>query len=363
MATRPDPGRPLAQAIRAAHRYCTARYPAPPTFAAGVSGARARLLRESAGKWLNGSTLRYWFFDKPARWAAPEAQKNVVREAFRRWKAVGIGLDFVEVGRRAEADLRIAFEAGDGSWSYVGTDVRTARDDPRTMNFGWSLTEDAANGIDTALHEIGHTLGFPHEHQNPFAGIVWNEPAVYRSLAKPPNGWSRATTFANIIEKIAPDTVQGSAWDPDSIMHYPFEAGLIDRPARYRAGLAPAGGLSARDRAWVRRFYPPRANRPPAALKLLETAPLALAPGEQAEFRFTPAATRDYEFRTFGSADTVIALYERRRGGAVELAADDDSGDARNAYLKVRLAARRTYLLRVRLNYRRRAGETAVMVW
>ena len=46
----------------------------------------------------------------------------------------------------------------------------------RTMNFGWDLT--TSYGHDTALHEIGHTLGFPHEHQNPTAGIVWNEPAV-----------------------------------------------------------------------------------------------------------------------------------------------------------------------------------------
>ena len=27
---------------------------------------------------------------------------------------------------------------------------------------------------DTALHGIGHTLGLPHEHQNPNAGIVWD---------------------------------------------------------------------------------------------------------------------------------------------------------------------------------------------
>ena len=31
------------------------------------------------------------------------------------------------------------------------------------MNFGWDLTQPGE--IDTALHEIGHTIGFPHEHQ------------------------------------------------------------------------------------------------------------------------------------------------------------------------------------------------------
>ena len=72
-------------------------------------------------------------------------------------------------------------------------------------------------------HEIGHTIGFPHEHQNPNAGIVWDEEAVYRALGGPPNNWSRETTFHNIIRKIQPDRVQGSTWDPDSVMHYPFE--------------------------------------------------------------------------------------------------------------------------------------------
>jgi hypothetical protein len=147
----------------------------------------------------------------------------------------------------------------------VDTDALNQPRDQPTMNFGWSLTEDPVEGLDTALHEIGHALGFPHEHQNPIAGIEWNEEAVYRSLAAPPNRWSRATTFRNIIEKIAPDTVTGSSWDPNSVMHYPFEAGLILRPERYRRGLTPRGGLSARDRKWVRHFYPPieaKAKRP-----------------------------------------------------------------------------------------------------
>jgi hypothetical protein len=44
---------------------------------------------------------------------------------------------------------------------------------------------------DTALHGIGHTLGLPHEHQNPNAGIVWDEKTVYTSLGGPPNSWPR----------------------------------------------------------------------------------------------------------------------------------------------------------------------------
>ena len=350
-------------AIPASPRYCAAKFPPVRRFAAGVEAGRARLIRQTADKWINGTTLRYWFFDKPSKWSAANAQKNVVREAFRQWKALGIGLDFAEVKNRADADLRIAFDQSDGSWSYIGTDVRTKRSDPRTMNFGWDLTEDPKEGMDTAIHEIGHTLGFPHEHQNPFAGIVWNEKVVYASLAAPPNQWSKSTTFHNIIEKIVPDTVQGSDWDANSVMHYPFEAGLIDKPIQYRKGITPAGGLSARDRKWALQFYPPIKAKGTPRLAPLQSTALTLAAGQQANFLFKADASRVYEFRTFGSADTVMALYENKTGSSAPIAEDDDSGTERNAHIKTALKSGKEYILRVRLHFAKASGKTAVMAW
>lgn len=88
------------------------------------------------------------------------------------------------------------------------------------------------------MHEIGHTLGFSHEHQNPKAGITWNEPAVIQSLAGPPNFWDEARTRHNILNKISGPVI-GSDWDPASVMHYPFEAGLILEPASHRGGINP----------------------------------------------------------------------------------------------------------------------------
>lgn len=114
-----------------------------------------------------------------------EAQKKVVRAAFKKWKDIGIGISFQEVSDIDEAMVRIGFDHNDGSWSYVGRTILTISKAERTMNFGWDLTNDY--GMTTAIHEIGHTIGFEHEHQSPFTGIVWDTAAVYKEFSGPPN--------------------------------------------------------------------------------------------------------------------------------------------------------------------------------
>lgn len=342
--------------------FCALPEMPPRALPAGIGPERARIILMTANKWVNGTTLRYFFYKSPAAWSAPDAEKNVVRKAFQMWKDLGLGLDFKEVDAAAEAEVRIGFLQGDGAWSYVGRDVLQFGPAERTMNFGWRLATNPVD-LDTALHEIGHTLGLPHEHQNPQAGIVWDEEAVYAALAAPPNRWSRQKTYQNIIRKIDPDTVQGSSWDPDSVMHYPFEAGLIREPAKYQGGLTPAGGLSDRDKAWVKTFYPPLAKAEDASLVPFKSVQLALSNGQQKNFGVEPPSTRSYEFRTFGVSDTVMVLFEDVNGELRYKCGDDDSGEDRNAYFKVRLYKGRKYVLRVRLYYATAQGETGVMMW
>ena len=84
------------QAIEVAHRYCAARFPKPKRLPRGVEPGRARLIEESKYKWLNGSTIRYWFYDAPQKWVGAESQKKVVRRGFDMWKQIGLGLEFVD---------------------------------------------------------------------------------------------------------------------------------------------------------------------------------------------------------------------------------------------------------------------------
>lgn len=347
-----------------------------PVFSPDIAPGRMRAILETSNKWVNGTTLHYYFFDRDSdgetvffangtsefrSWVGGEEQKAVVRRSFAQWKELGIGLNFEEVNSRHEAELRIGFMRNDGSWSKVGRAALDVGANKRTMNFGWDLRRP--DGPDTAIHEIGHAIGLKHEHQNPNAGIVWNEEAVYAALAEPPNEWDRETTHYNIIRKLPPDTVQGSSWDPNSIMHYPFEAGLIRQPERYAQGLTPGGGLSERDRAWVRSFYPPLDNEHMSELQPARSEQLPSREGEQQSFRIRPESTRYYDIRTFGACDTVVVLFEDEAGDLRYLTADDDSGEDRNASLRVKLFSGREYVLRVRVNYLEQAAPPALMIW
>ncbi|QPJ60735.1 MAG: matrixin family metalloprotease [Candidatus Nitronauta litoralis] len=356
--------------------YCEQPDGDEPALDPGLDEGRVSLIRVNRSKWVNGTTLKYYFFDRESDgqsvflsnggsewrpWTTTEAEMNVVRQAFDIWKQVGIGLEFKEVNSRHDADIRIGFQRGDGAWSYLGRGIQGKSPNARTMNFGWDLTRGPQE-IDTAVHEIGHTLGFPHEHQNPHAGIIWNEEAVYRSLSRPPNRWSREKTFHNIIRKIQPDTVQGSNWDPDSIMHYPFGRGMIKEPVRFQNGLSPNPGLSDRDKTQVKFFYPPLEPQHPE-LKPFKPEFLSINPGEQKNFVIKPESTRNFNIGTFGESDSVMVLFENEGGDLEYRAGDDDSGMDYNAKIKFRLVKGREYVVRVRLYYSSSAGETALMLW
>jgi len=362
---------------RASRYYCALRETPVRVFAPGVTTDRQRAINLLSNKWVTGTSLRYYFFDRETdgqnvllsdgstawrTWVGPEDQKTVVRRGFEAWKNLGIGVGFQEVPEREEAEIRIGFMRGDGAWSWLGREILDHNSpNERTMNFGWDLTR--AGELDTAIHEIGHTLGFPHEHQNPKAGIEWDEEAVYAALAAPPNEWDRETTFWNIIRKLPSTEVEGTTWDPDSVMHYPFEAGLIKKPERYTAGLQPAGDLSEKDKAWVRSLYPPISGAAEEELKPAQSVLLKIAAGEQRNFTVTPQETRHYNFQTFGTSDSVMVLFEDENGQLRFRIGDDDSGQDTNAYFRIKLIKGRKYVLRIRLYYSDRPGETAIMMW
>jgi hypothetical protein len=246
--------------------------------------------------------------------------------------------------------VRIGFDFNDGSWSYVGRDVLTIPKNERTMNFGWDLTEDAY-GMTTALHEIGHTIGFQHEHQSPFSGITWNTKAVYKEFSAPPNSWSKKDIDLNVLNKLPANQVLGTEWDAKSIMEYEFGPGLVLKPEPYQKGIFPPGVLSSKDISTVRKTYPPIKASAIKKVTAGKAATITAGAGGQSDSLFTAPVTKSYTFQTKGNLDTILVVYEKGETENHYLAGDDDSGLDKNALVKLPLVKGRTYLVNVKVTF------------
>lgn len=150
-----------------------------------------------------------------------------------------------------DADIRVGFVRGIGTWAFMGTQARQSRQNP-SMNFGWLSRDTSDTEFERcANHEFGHALGLIHEHQSPRLTIPWDFDKVYEHYART-NGWSPAMTYQQIIRRYSEDEVEQFEGDPDSCMCYLINPGLLT------AGSPPIGGnrgLSALDQLRVGDWY------------------------------------------------------------------------------------------------------------
>ena len=156
-----------------------------------------------------------------------------------------VNLKFVFVpDNSSKALIRIDFDPNKGSWSLLGTDCKYNTDSP-TMNFGWF-------NVGTVLHEFGHALGMIHEHQNPRGKkIQWDKNKVY-AWAKDTQGWSNEETDNNILNAYDIDRINGSDFDPLSVMLYFFPGSLTTDNRGTQQNLR----FSATDVLWISKMYP-----------------------------------------------------------------------------------------------------------
>lgn len=309
------------------------RRPEPVRMVARAGGRPVRAVVPDVRKlWANGSTLRVKFLE------GSQAQRLKALEDAQKWSKHA-NLAFV-VSEDADCEIRVTFDPGLGAWSYIGTDaLGIGRNEP-TMNLGF---DDGG----TYGHEFGHAIGFGHEHQNPEGGIIWNEAEVIRDLSGPPNNWDEATIRHNVLNKYALDHLRGTAFDPASIMLYPF-------PGRWTQNL-PGGTsfndvLSTVDGQFAAGLYP-RSDAPaePVELQVIDAAGAEAEIGKEGEedlFSFRVARPGRHVVETGGQTDLVMKLFGPDSKTAL-IAEDDDGGEGRNSRIAANLGEGR-YFVQVR---------------
>lgn len=294
---------------------------------------RARGVAVRGKSWANGSTLRVRFLGGSA------AERAAARTQAGWWEAAcNLRFDFNDA---PDAEIRIAFDTGDGAWSYIGTDSRDIPLDQPTMNLGF---EEGG----TAAHEFGHAIGLAHEHQNPQAGIQWDVQKVIRAMAGSPNFWDEATTRHNILRKYSLDQIHSTEFDPKSIMLYFFPDEWTTNGVGTRANAV----LSAMDKAFVAgaKMYPRDRPALPDAVELtVDGARLQASigqPGEEDLYRFRAPADGGYLIDTRGPTDVYMKLFGPNSPTAL-IAEDDDGGYGLNPRITAPLVAG-DYLVQIR---------------
>lgn len=169
-----------------------------------------------------------------------EVVRKVVEERIQ--PIISLNLSFTD--KIEQAQIRISFDSNGGAWSLLGTDCLQNKTGP-TMNFGWL-------DVATVIHEFGHALGMIHEHQNPQSNpIKWDEQKVL-SWAAATQGWNKEITERNILDRYSFDQINGSVFDPLSIMLYFFPGSLTLNNTGTHQNLR----LSGLDVQFLNQMYP-----------------------------------------------------------------------------------------------------------
>jgi serralysin len=227
--------------------------PTPPIVGTHSKDLRAAGVILTGRKWPNGKVLKVAHMG-----GDPTVMRRVEETAMKWMKYVNLKLEFV--GDYRQADVRIAYNKDDGSWSYLGTSIASIPREEPTMNYGWLEPTTSQTEYDrVVLHEFGHTWGYPHEHSHPRNDIPWDKPACYEYYRRT-QGWTSEDVDQQVFFRYSESQTQFSEFDKRSIMLYSIPNALTI--GDYEVGWNV--DLSEGDIAFAAWQYPKDVVQPPA---------------------------------------------------------------------------------------------------
>ena len=201
---------------------------------------------------------------------------NALRARIRsHMNAWNTGITFAETKR--DGQVRIS-RTGSGYWSYLGTDVLLSPRNRQTMNLrGFSMNTPESEYRRVIRHELGHTLGFPHEHMRQ-ALVDRIDPQKAYDYFLRTQGWDKQMVDAQVLTSLDEASLMSTPPDQTSIMCYQLPGEIT------RDGQPILGGpdINATDAAFALKIYPKAvAAAPSRAVTLGEYLPAAVAEDEE----------------------------------------------------------------------------------
>lgn len=159
--------------------------------------------------WDNGSTLRVFLNSDN------QDHKNYFMQLMQTHYEPEANLHFEETTNFNSADIQVNFTNDGVSWSKIGTTskLQTYVHTPTSIDYSMQIGEVEQ---DTILHEIGHALGWFHEHTHPDKPWRFHKEIVISELKAV--GWTEEEVQTNVLTERKNN--DETPYDEYSIMHY-----------------------------------------------------------------------------------------------------------------------------------------------